>query len=105
MNADNDPTVVIIHNVGRFKELVMKELTRRKLHAHFDHVRYSPIEPEMEGLNPFNKSLEFDYQHEYRLLFQRKFNKRLDIEIGSLRGIATIHDTSNLGEIDIRMGD
>lgn len=105
LNANDDPTVVIIQNVGKFRELVMKELTRRKLRAVFDFVKYSAIKPEFEGWTPFNKSLEFDYQHEYRLFFHRNFNRRLDIEIGSLREIASIHDASNLGEIDIRMGE
>ena len=81
---------IIIKNTSKFIELICTELKKNRLEYCAKHVEYYEKERINGDISLFHKSMEFEYQKEFRIiLYNREIEPKI-IQIGSLKDYADV---------------
>ena len=83
--------MLLIHNVGKFLEMVHKSLNTSATYAKGDSVIYlSQQQPQINNMNVFTKFNHFEYQNEYRVALKISTQMPHKLNIGSIKQISTL---------------
>lgn len=93
--------VVIIKNVDRFVQLICKKLDELNILYRGQLVNYYEKNKVHGDITVFDKSMEFEYQKEYRIVLYSNQIKPFIIKIGNINEIAELFEVKALDEMKI----
>ena len=101
LEDENYSYSVLITNVSEFLSRVAKELEKREINFSWKLIKYYNPNKDNKNLTVFNKSNEFDFQKEFRIVVKNLKKKELILNIGNLKDIATLNRTEILRDLKI----
>ncbi|WP_218598581.1 hypothetical protein [Polaribacter sp. NJDZ03] len=93
---------VMIRDSDKFLELVSKELEKQNIPFKGKLVNYYQKEKINGEITPFDKTTEYEYQKEYRIVLFSNEIKPIIIQIGNLRKIAEIFEIKVIDKIKFK---
>ena len=92
---------IIIKNTGKFIDQICNELEKKSFDYSTKQVEYYEKDKINGEINLFNKSKEFDYQNEFRIVLYNNEMKPKIIRIGSIKDYAEIFEVKALETMEI----
>lgn len=93
--------LLLITDTKAFIKKIISQIESRNLHFNLGYVKYYNKNLYSGILDPFHKPDNFNYQNEFRIYIQSKYDMSIQLEIGSIKNITQVFDISMIENFKI----
>ena len=92
---------VLIEKAGTFLKRIQNELVKNNISFSWNLVKYIDFKKDNSNINLFNKSKEFEFQKEFRILINTNLSEPFSIKIGDISDIASLYDSNVIKDLKV----